>query len=51
VDSEVCERSTIIPIRFISATIVRPVALSPVVCRSPDADAAHKVSSFWVRVM
>ena len=45
-----CDRSTIIPSRFISATTSRPTSLSPPSTRSSVAESAQATLSLWVRV-
>ena len=46
-----CERSTSIPMRFISRTTSRPNAVSPPWAGSSVAASAHSVFRLWVRVM
>ena len=46
-----CERSTSMPLRFISRTTSWPKAVSPPTPGSSVAESAHAMLSLWVRVM
>ncbi len=50
VSAETWERSTIIPMRFISRTTSRPKAVSPPATGRSVAESAHGVFALWVRV-
>ena len=50
VSAETCERSTIIPIRFISRTTSRPKAVNPPTAGRSVAESAHGVFALWVSV-
>ena len=50
VSAETCERSTIIPIRFISRTTSRPNAVSPPATGRSVAESAQGVFALWVSV-
>lgn len=50
VSADTCERSTIIPRRFISRTTSRPNSVSPPATGASVAESAHGVFALWVSV-
>jgi hypothetical protein len=50
VSADTCDRSTTIPIRFISRTTSRPKSESPPSTGTSVAESAHGTLSLWVSV-